>query len=114
MQWFKVRKPKDLRQEFIGKHLTVYPTAQDVWKRANGRDVCVTEIRGNMTHVTMFEINSEYLVSMLDAYSQLNREPLPNLTMHEDFLSTVAEHVVETKKASLIDKEPPRGQRLLS
>lgn len=106
IQWFKLRKPKDLREQFVGDRLTVYPTAKDAWQRTNGVKVIVDDIRGNMTHQTMFEVNGAYLVSMLDAYSEINREPLPNREMHEGFLSTVATNVMETRKPSLIEKVP--------
>ncbi len=106
MKWFKIRKPKDLGEQFVGRHLLVYPTSDDVRNRTNGKRVFVSDIRGNLTHQTMFEVNGEFLVSMLDAYSELNREELPNLQMHQDFLSTVAEHVVESRPRSLIDRSP--------
>lgn len=106
IKWFKLRKPKDLREQFVGERLTVYPTSKDAWQRTNGAKVLVDDIRGNMTHQTMFEVNGTYLVSMLDAYSEINREPLPNREMHEGFLSTVATQVMEERKASLIDRIP--------
>jgi hypothetical protein len=107
MKWFKLKKPKSIEQDFTGKWLTVYPTIQDVKERSNGVRIQVEHIAGNLTHQTCFQINGAYLVSMLDAYSELNREPLPTQQMHEDFLSTVVEHVErEGKKLSLIDRNP--------
>ena len=64
----------------------------------------------NLTHQTMFQVNGSHLVSMLDAYCEINGEALPNLELHQDFLATVAEHVqkdAEPKKTlSLIDRSP--------
>lgn len=108
MKWFKVPKPKDPAEQFKGHPLTCYPTAKDVKNRTNGVRVEVEHIAGNLTHQTMFQINGKYLVSMLDAYCELNREPLPNQEFHEEFLSTVAEHIQREKPAlSLIDREKP-------
>jgi hypothetical protein len=107
MKWFKIKKPKDPAEQFTGKSITCYPTAKDATKRTNGARLVVEHIAGNLTHQTMFQVNGSHLVSMLDAFCELNREPLPNQQMHEDFLSTVAEHVTrEGSKPSLIDKRP--------
>ena len=106
MRCLKVRKPKDLNETFLGTHITAYPTADDVRNRTNGQKLFVSSIKGNLTHQTMFEINGSHLVSMLDAYSEINKEPVPNLDLHRDFLSTVAEHVVETRPTSLIERGP--------
>lgn len=114
MKWFKIKKPKDPAEQFIGKTLTCYPTAQDATKRTNPANLVVEHIAGNLTHQTMFQVNGSHLVSMLDAYCQLNREPLPDQQMHEDFLSTTAEHIqraeerpalslIENKKRPTLD-----------
>lgn len=95
--WFKIPKPEDPAKQFVGRFITAYPTAKDAWRRSNGKRVEVEHIRGNMTHQTMFEINGFHLVSMLDAYCELNGQPLPNMEMHEGFLSTVATHVTQEK-----------------
>lgn len=105
LKWFKIRKPKNLHEQFVGKTLTAYPTAQDAKKRSNGVRLEVEHIAGNFTHQTMFQINGSHLVSMLDAYCELNREPLPNQEMHEGFLSTVATSVERVGKTSLIDRK---------
>lgn len=112
-RWFKVRKPEDPNKLFFAKDITVYPTSDDVRNRTNPKRVNVVHIRGNMKNPTMFEVNGEYLVSMLDAYSELNKEELPNLQMHQDFLSTVMEHAAEYKGSdvspkSLIDRDQPQ------
>jgi hypothetical protein len=107
MKWFKIRKPKSLEEQFLGEVLTCYPTARDVHHRTNPVRLKVEHIAGNLTHQTMFQINGSHLVSMLDAYCELNDEPLPNMKMHDEFLSTVATHVeVEKPKPSLIDRKP--------
>ena len=110
MKWFKLRKPKDPSEQFIGETITAYPTAQDAWARTNGDRLKVEHIAGNLTHQTMFQVNGSHLVSMLDAYCEINGEALPNLELHQDFLATVAEHVqkdAEPKKTlSLIDRSP--------
>lgn len=104
MKWMKIKKPKDPADEFKGKFITCYFTAEDAKKRTNGERLKVEHIAGNLTHQTMFQINGSHLVSMLDAYCELNKEPLPNQQMHEDFLSTTAEHVTRAEpKLSLID-----------
>lgn len=104
MQWFKIKKPKDPAAQFKGRKITAYPTAQDAWKRTNGVRLEVEHIAGNLTHQAMFQINGSHLVSMLDAYSELNGEPLPNMDMHEGFLSTVSVKV--EREPSLIDRRP--------
>lgn len=109
MKWFKVKKPKEPSEQFVGKVLTAYPTAKDAKHRTNAERMVVTHIAGNLTHQTMFQVNGSHLVSMLDAYCELNREPLPNQEMHEAFLSTVAESVVRESKTSLIDRSPAHG-----
>lgn len=106
MKWFKLRKPKDPSEQFKGKQITAYPTYKDAYNRTNGERLTVEHIAGNLTHQTMFQINGSHLVSMLDAYCELNREPLPGLEMHQDFLSTVVESVVPDRKPSMIDRGP--------
>lgn len=110
MQFFKVRKPKDPMEQFKGKTLTVYPTGDDALKRTNGTRLKVEHIAGNLTHQAMFQVNGSHLVSMLDAYCELNREPLPSQELHEDFLSTTCESVVKDKpKPTLIERVPIHG-----
>lgn len=113
MKWFNIKKPKDPSEQFVGRVITAYPTAEDARIRTNGVPLVVVHIAGNLTHQTMFQINGSHLVSMLDAYCELNREPLPNQELHEGFLSTVAEHVEAPKpekpKPSLIDRGPAHG-----
>lgn len=106
MKWFKIPKPVDPAKQFIGRSIVAYPTADDAKRRSNGEKLEIIEIRGNMRHQTMFEINGTHLVSMLDAYCTLNGEHLPNQEMHEAFLSTVAEQI--TRDGSLIDAQPKR------
>lgn len=106
MKWFKIRKPKDLNGQFVGHFIKAYKTAQDAWDRTNGEAIEVESIRGNMTHQTMFEVNGTHLVSMLDAYSEINGEPIPNKELHEGFLSTVATQVMEARPTSFIDAKP--------
>jgi hypothetical protein len=107
-QWFRFRKPKDPAGDFKGKRLKVYPTAEDATRRTNGQRVDVEHIAGNLRHQTMFQVNGKYLVSMLDAYCELNNEPLPPREMHEAFLSTVATKVeVDRPKPTLIDRHAP-------
>ena len=107
MKWFKFKKPRSLEHEFKGARITCYPTAKDAWARTNGVKLLVEHIAGNLTHQTMFQINGSHLVSMLDAYSEINGEELPNREMHEGFLSTVATHITPEKDApSLIDRTP--------
>lgn len=110
MKWFKIKKPKDPAEQFKGKRLTCYRTAQDATKRTNPETLTVEHIAGNLTHQTMFQVNGSHLVSMLDAYCELNREPLPNQQMHEEFLSTVAEHVTRAEPRSLIERRDPDRQ----
>lgn len=110
MKFFKVRKPKDPAEQFTGRVITAYPTAKDAWARTNGQRLIVEHIAGNLTHQTMFQINGSHLVSMLDAYCELNREPLPNREFHESFLSTVAEAVVQEKPRSAIERMPDYGK----
>lgn len=93
MKWFKLKKPQDPADQFKGMTLMAYPTAQDARLRTNGEQLKVEHIAGNLRHQTMFQINGSHLVSMYDAYCELNGEPLPNQEFHEAFLSTVAEHV---------------------
>ncbi len=99
MKWFKLRKPQDPAKQFVGRTLTAYPTATDARYRTNGERLVVEHIAGNLRHQTMFQINHSHLVSMLDAYCELNREPLPSDELHRDFLSTVSEAVVPERKA---------------
>lgn len=107
MKWFRIKKPKDPQKQFGGSYLTAYPTSADAMKRTNGERLRVEHIQGNLTHQAMFQINHTHLVSMLDAYSELNGEPLPNREMHEGFLSTVATQVMpERQEPSLIDRKP--------
>lgn len=93
VQWFKLKKPKDPTEQFVGRTITAYPTAKDVHERTNGERLKVEHIAGNLTHQTMFQINGSHLVSMLDAYCEINKEPLPNQELHAGFLSTVVESV---------------------
>lgn len=110
MEWFKLRKPKDPADQFKGKTITAYLTAEDAKNRAHGHRVKVEHIAGNLRHQAMFQINGMHLVSMLDAYCELNKEPLPSQQMHEDFLSTECEAVVKDKpKLSLIERGPTHG-----
>lgn len=107
MKWFKIKKPKDPGEQFGGRIMTCYPTAKDAHDRTNADRLEVKHICGNLTHQTMFQVNGTHLVSMLDAYCELNREVLPDQETHEAFLSTVAEHVTPAK--SLIDRRPSNG-----
>lgn len=94
MKWFRVKRPKDPGELFLGRTLTAYPTIEDTRKRTNGVRLKVEHIAGNLTHQTCFQINGSHLVSMLDAFSELNKEPLPNQDLHEGFMSMVSERVV--------------------
>lgn len=96
MKWFKL-KPQDPAAQFIGKKMTCYPTYEDAKNRTNAETLLVEHICGNLTHQTCFQINGSHLVSMLDAYCELNKEPKPTQEMHEDFLSTKAEVIQEDK-----------------
>lgn len=108
MKWFKIRKPKEPSEQFIGRTMTAYPTAKDATERTNSERLTVEHIAGNLTHQTMFQVNGSHLVSMLDAYCELNKEPLPDQQTHEDFLSTVAETVMhESQIPSAIDNVKP-------
>ena len=98
IQWFKLKRPKDPSEQFKGKTITAYPTALDATERTNGVKISVGHIAGNMRHQTMFQVNGTHLVSMLDAYCELNKEPLPNEEIHRGFLSTVAESVAPESK----------------
>lgn len=104
MKWFKLKKPKSPQEQFGGRTITCYPTAKDVHQRTNAERLEVEHIAGNLTHQTMFQINGSHLVSMLDAYCELNREPLPDPETHAGFLSTVSEHI--ERAPSLIDRKP--------
>jgi hypothetical protein len=107
-KWFRVPKPKDPAEQFKDFTLTAYPTAKDAIARTNGARLKVEHIAGNLTHQTMFQINGSHLVSMLDAYCELNDEPLPNRELHEGFLSTVATEVV--REAKPLPLEVPNGE----
>lgn len=117
MKWFKLKKPKSLDQQFKGRTMTAYATSGDAKARTNPERLLVEHICGNLTHQTMFQINGSHLVSMLDAYCELNREPLPDQETHEAFLSTVAEHIQApglkpgeaTTGKCLIDRKPSHG-----
>lgn len=113
MKWFRVKKPKDLMSQFSGMTITAYPTAEDALLRSKGELITIEHIAGNFRHQTMFQINHSHLVSMLDAYSELNGDPLPPYDLHQDFLSTTCEHIEkeqkEKPKLSLIDRNPTHG-----
>jgi hypothetical protein len=108
LKWFKVPKPEDPAKQFVGRTLLCYPTAQDARNRTNGERLNVEWICGNLRHPTMFQVNGSHLVSMLDAYCELNGNPLPNMETHQDFLSTVVEHIQKDQPKSLIDAKPKR------
>jgi hypothetical protein len=109
MKFFKLKKPKDPIEQFKGKLMTAYPTAQDATKRTNGEKLKVEHIAGNLTHQTMFQINGTHLVSMLDAFCELNKEQLPDQQTHEDFLSTVVESVVHQSVLNEAQKKQSCG-----
>ena len=92
IEFFRLKKP-DTNREFLGHTITAYKTSQDAKARTNPERIHVKHIVGNLTHVTMFQINGSHLVSMLDAYSELNRQPLVDMETHEEFLSTVLEKI---------------------
>jgi hypothetical protein len=98
MRWFKVRKPRSPAADFGGKKLLCYSTYEKAVERQGGEKLLVEHICGNLTHPTMFQINGSHLVSMLDAYCVLNKEPLPDLETHKAFLSTVCERIEPDKK----------------
>jgi hypothetical protein len=110
MKFFKLKKPKDLDQQFKGLTVTAYPTAKDATQRTNGERLKIDHIAGNLTHQTMFQINGSHLVSMLDAFCELNAEELPDQETHEAFLSTVAESVVRDKKGATHGNEATQAQ----
>ncbi len=95
--FYRVNKPKSPQDEFFNMVLTCYSTAADAKSRNNPERIKVEHIAGNMTHQTMFQINGSYLVSMLDAYSELNNEELPDTETHEAFCNTVAEKIEKYK-----------------
>lgn len=103
MKWFRIKKPEDPAKQFKGKTITCYQTAKDAHDRTNPERLTVEHIAGNLTHQAMFQINGSHLVSMLDAYCELNGEPLPNREMHEGFLSTVSVQVQR--------EEPPKPEQ---
>jgi hypothetical protein len=103
IRWHKIPKAQDPAKQFVGRTITAYPTAKDAWFRSNGARLEVEHIAGNLTHQTMFQINGSHLVSMLDAYCELNGNPLPNMEMHEGFLSTVATQVRQEISPQAID-----------
>ena len=106
MKWFKVPKPEDPSKQFVGRFVLCYPTSQDARDRTNGERLEVQWICGNMRNPTMFQINGTHLVSMLDAFCELNGAALPNLQTHKEFLSTTMEHIEREK--SVIDAPPKR------
>lgn len=93
MNWLKVKKPKDIHQQFAGRTMTVYPSWEDARARTNPVRARVEHICGNFTHQTAFQINGRYLVSMLDAFAELNREELPDQDTHLAFCDTVSTRV---------------------
>jgi hypothetical protein len=92
IEFFRLKKP-DTNREFLGHTITAYKTADDARHRTNPERLHVEHIVGNLTHVTMFQINGSHLVSMLDAYSEINRLPQVDQRTHEEFLSTVMEDI---------------------
>lgn len=108
---FKVPKPRlSWHEQFSGKKLTCFPTYQDAKNRTNGEKLKVEHIAGNLTHQTMFQINGSHLVSMIDAYCEIEKTPLCDQKTHEEFLSTTAEHVFAPgEQVDKWDAPPPGG-----
>lgn len=104
MSFFKVKKPKSPQEQFGGRTITAYRTWADARARTNPDRIRVDHICGNLTHQTAFQINGSHLVSMLDAFCELEREELPPKDVHEAFCDTVAEGVEVAKKKTEEDE----------
>lgn len=99
MKWFRVKKPKSIEAQFVGKLMGCYSTFQDAHDRKNGQLIRVEHICGNLQHPAMFQINGAYFISMLDAYCLLNKERLPPLDEHQAFVSIICEKVERAPKS---------------
>lgn len=93
MNWFKTKKPKDPQKEFGDRLLTVYPTWADARARTNPKRLKVVHICGNLAHPSAFQVNGDFLVSMLDAYSEINKAAKPDKETHEAFCDITLEKI---------------------
>ncbi len=104
--WFRIKaqKPTDKgMKRFIGKTLII------TIGQPAPTPVVVESIVGNLTHKSRFEVNGEYLIVILDAFKQLEKDDSITQEQIQAFDEIVCESVVSNaaREKDLLSMLPP-------